>query len=391
MGESGIGSVDLLFPHHEEPVVVAWVFQDEGEAGTTGMSQTAVSTEAALAAGESGVLIAPLDPATMRLEIGMRALEGGGTIRLVRRNSSGTIASSAERNLEPNVFIQVSASELFGAAWTASDSITVQIEQGSAILYGMSSDNRTKDPSVQLAKIAPSVQGEKTIVPVVGSLRGAFGSNFRTAVQLHNPTDGELRGHVVFHPAGRSDAAGDVSFDYVLAPRQTMGWEDLPAFLSTEGLGSLEIQSTRGVSPVSLSHIYNDSGEQGTNGMTAEALRLSESISAGAAGILIAPPDPLRTRFNLGFRTLESAVEMTATVRDRSGNVVARRSLSLPPHLLIQRNAGVVLGVAISGSDTICMEVSSGSVVLYGTATDNTTNDPSMQLATPVSVRCQSP
>jgi hypothetical protein len=48
-------------------------------------------------------------------------------------------------------------------------------------------------------------------------------------------------------------------------------------------------------------------------------------------------------------------------------------------------------GVGISGSDTICMEVSSGSVILYGTATDNTTNDPSMQLATPVSARCQSP
>jgi hypothetical protein len=37
-------------------------------------------------------------------------------------------------------------------------------------------------------------------------------------------------------------------------------------------------------------------------------------------------------------------------------------------------------GLALTGGETLTFTVNSGSVIIYGSATDNTTNDPALQL-----------
>ena len=53
------------------------------------------------------------------------------------------------------------------------------------------------------------------VAPVVGSLAGAFGSFFRTDVQIVNPGSGLITGKLVYHPAGRTAAPDDPSVNYL--------------------------------------------------------------------------------------------------------------------------------------------------------------------------------
>jgi hypothetical protein len=378
MGISGVGSAELRFEAAQEPVVVARIFQDAGEAGTSGMSEIPLAREDALFAGQEGTLLAPIDPEAARLNLGMRALDEGAEIRFIRRSATGEITGSASRILAANVLLQMSAGDLFGAALDASDSITVYVDRGSAFVYGSTNDNFTNDPSLQFAVRVMAVEGEKRIVPVIGSIRGAFGSNFKTSAQLHNPTNDELRGRLLFR---YSDGGREETMEYALSPHATSSWEDLPASMGVSGLGTLELHPEGGLPPLALMRIYNDLEEAGTTGMGVEALREGDALKINDVAILIAPPDPMRARFNIGIVARDAGTELAITVRDHAGSIVRQTDITVAPRALIQAGAGSLLGVLLGNSDTIEIEVRSGSAFIYGATTDNKTNDPSLQFA----------
>src|SRR5687767_9607339 len=83
-------------------------------------------------------------------------------------------------------------------------------------------------------------QTVRAILPVAGSAEGAFGSLFKTELQLNNRSTVEVSGTMVFHPIGRSASAGDPRLSYTLAPHQTLEYEDVVAALGTSGLGSID-------------------------------------------------------------------------------------------------------------------------------------------------------
>jgi hypothetical protein len=156
MGLTGLGSLDLVADAGGPPIVVVRVFNDAGAAGTTGFTEEAVKPADALGAGERGFLIAPPDAALYRFNVGVRTLESGATLAITARNSAGTVTRTFTRTYPPNYFEQRdSASFLNGAPVAANESITIQIVSGSAIVYGATVDNRTNDPSLQLATRAP--------------------------------------------------------------------------------------------------------------------------------------------------------------------------------------------------------------------------------------------
>lgn len=157
MGLTGLGSLDVV-PDTDTatPVLVVRVFNDAGAAGTTGFTEEAVTPAEALVAGEEGFLIAPPDPALYRFNVGVRTLGSGATLTITARNAAGTVTRTLTRVYPPNFFEQRdSASFLNGAAVAANESITIRVDSGSAIVYGATVDNRTNDPSLQLAKQAP--------------------------------------------------------------------------------------------------------------------------------------------------------------------------------------------------------------------------------------------
>jgi streptogramin lyase len=227
---------------------------------------------------------------------------------------------------------------------------------------------------------APAIASR--ILPVVGSTAGAGGSFFRTSVQLHNATALPMAGRVVFHPSGVSGRDSDPAVSYSLAPGQTQSIADLLPSMGRSGLGSADIEVTSGSIPVMTARVFNDAGPAGTTGFTEELMREAEALRAGQSAVLLIPSDLAAFRFNIGVRTLEAGASMTLTVRDASGTIVATISRTFPASYHEQGDASAFLdGAALPPGGSIRVAVDSGSAIVYGATVDNTTGDPSLQLA----------
>ena len=73
---------------------------------------------------------------------------------------------------------------------------------------------------------------------------------------------------------------------------------------------------------------------------------------------------------------------MTLTVRDRDGATVKTVSTSFGATFFRQFGSSVLLdGYALAGGETITVQITAGSAFVYGSTTDNTTQDPSVQFA----------
>jgi hypothetical protein len=102
----------------------------------------------------------------------------------------------------------------------------------------------------------------------------------------------------------------------------------------------------------------------------------------GDSAVLIAPADFKNFRLNIGLRTLDQGASLTITVRDKDGIVLkAFDPPAYDPTFFKQTSSGDLLGLTLTGGETITFTVKSGSVIIYGSTTDNTTQDPTLQVA----------
>ncbi|MEA2163469.1 MAG: hypothetical protein QOK37_1596 [Thermoanaerobaculia bacterium] len=221
-------------------------------------------------------------------------------------------------------------------------------------------------------------------LPVVGSTAGSNGAYFKTSVQLFNPKSATISGKIVFHPQAASGASGDPSLVYAIAAGKSLFYPDLlPAMGVASGIGSADVVADAGVPfPIALVRVFNDAGAAGTTGLAEEVMQSSDALKSGDAAALIAPADVQRFRLNIGVRTLDQGVAMTLTVRDKSGVVVKTTTRSYPASYFVQPGAATMLdGYALTGEETITIAITSGSAFIYGSTTDNITQDPSVQFA----------
>jgi hypothetical protein len=226
------------------------------------------------------------------------------------------------------------------------------------------------------------------VIPVVGSLPGNFGAQFRTSLQLYNAKSVAVSGKLVFHPAGVPGSASDPSLAYSIAAGKTLGYADvLPAMGIASGIGSIDVVAdATSAFPVVLARVYNDAGAAGTTGLAEEALAPAAALQEGGApGVLLVPPDLQKFRLNIGIRTLDAPVAVNVTVRDRDGNVVATAQKSYDATFFAQTSAAAIVdGYAFKGGESLTFQLTAGRAFIYGSTTDNTTNDPSVQFARPV-------
>jgi hypothetical protein len=159
MGQSGLGSLDLVVPAGQgAPIVASRIYNDAGEAGTSGLSQDLIGCEARLKGvtrilwrGTTGFLFTPLDPARTRLNIGVRTLDSGATLDVTVRNESGATVRTSRKTYFANWFEQVDAASFLGGVIAGNETIEITVVLGSAIVYGATTDNITNDPAVQFA------------------------------------------------------------------------------------------------------------------------------------------------------------------------------------------------------------------------------------------------
>ncbi|MBV9494095.1 MAG: hypothetical protein JOZ54_07600 [Acidobacteria bacterium] len=228
----------------------------------------------------------------------------------------------------------------------------------------------------------PSTDPARVIV-VAGSARGASGSNFRTALQLHNRTTTATSGKIVFHPAGVSASPSDPSINYALSSWASKSYADLlPAFGIGDGLGSIDVVPASGPVPELTTRVFNDGGAAGTSGFTEEALKPMAALANGDHGVLLTPPSFVTQRLNIGVRTFSQGATVKVTVRNSAGTQTGTFTKTYPPNFFEQQgSADFLQGTPLAGNDSIDLAVTTGSLLAYASCTDNVTNDPSVQTA----------
>jgi hypothetical protein len=224
------------------------------------------------------------------------------------------------------------------------------------------------------------------VLTVVGSLQGSFGSFFRTSLRLYNPHASAVAGRIVFHRAGTSGSASDPTLAFTLAPGKTLSYADILPAMGLNGLGSVDlVADASSPYPIAAGRVFNDAGALGTSGLGLEALPLGDALQTGQTGVLLAPDDVAHFRLNIGVRTLTAGAAMTITVRDKDGATVKTLTASYEPTFFNQVASAVLLeGYALTGGETISFTMTSGSAFIYGSTTDNVTNDPTVLFAQPV-------
>jgi hypothetical protein len=240
-------------------------------------------------------------------------------------------------------------------------------------------------PNSNVVSVLVSVAAvaQTRILPVVGSVPGNFGAYFKTSVQLYNPKSSAVSGKIVFHTQAVSGTSNDPSLAYSIPAGKSLSYADLlPAMGIASGLGSADVVADAGSPfPVLLARVFNDAGAAGTTGLALEPMAPSDALQNGESGVLIAPADT-HFRLNIGVRTLEQGVGFNLTVRNKDGVVVKTTTKSFGPTFFRQIGSTEILdGYILAGGETITIQITSGSAFVYGSTTDNTTQDPSVQFA----------
>ena len=240
-------------------------------------------------------------------------------------------------------------------------------------------------PSFMLAAYgAESVSSEvrTQVILAAGATGGLGGASFKTDVFIGNLRSNATRGRLVYHPAGASGTTTDPSVAFSLDPQRSLS---LPNFVSTNlgltGVGSVDVYTTLGYEPPNLAvRIYDDAGAAGTKGFTMEAVTPRDALQPFENALLFAPQDVTRFRMNIGVRTIE-ATEVQFLHLDRDGNSRAFVKKNYPADYFIQNSAASFTGVTPNDGDTIIVYSQQKAFFAYSSIIDNTTNDPSVQIA----------
>jgi hypothetical protein len=93
-------------------------------------------------------------------------------------------------------------------------------------------------------------------------------------------------------------------------------------------------------------------------------------------GFLTTPIDISRTRMNIGVRSWFGGATITATLTDMNGTTLRSVTKTYPPNWFEQVDASTFMGTTVRSNEVIKFTVTSGTAIVYGSSTDNTTNDP---------------
>ena len=149
-GLEGLGTLDVLPSAGATPAMTVRIYDDASGHGTTGFTLPVVTPDAALGAGDQGILFAPDSAIAMRFNIGVRTLEDGAALSIETRDRYGAIRHNVTREFGGNWFNQIPGNDFAGIALNSGDYLVIHVTRGSAILYGATIDNVTNDPSVQV-------------------------------------------------------------------------------------------------------------------------------------------------------------------------------------------------------------------------------------------------
>jgi len=221
-------------------------------------------------------------------------------------------------------------------------------------------------------------------VPAAGAVAGAFGSFFRTSLQLTNQLPATVTGKIIFHRSGASGTSSDPSLAFTLGAGKSIAYTDVVTQMQLTGLGSLDIVTNDGLPLTAFARTFNDLGSGGTLGFAEEIVEPDLALQTGQIGTLNVPADPATFRTNLGFRTLDDGASVAISAFDANGSLVATTTKTFSANWFEQNAATAYLGIAsLPSNGMITATIMNGEAIVYGTITDNRTNDSSLHYLRP--------
>jgi hypothetical protein len=217
-----------------------------------------------------------------------------------------------------------------------------------------------------------------TLIPVAGSTRGANGAAFRTSAQFNNPSDAEISGVIVFHPAGVQAGENDPRASYRLAPYESQSIEDVMANIGVSGVGSLEIIPESGPAPASLFSIHS-----GASSVVVPAVGMDNLITTGAQSAVKVPAEMNHYRVNVGVRTLTEGAKIWFCHHKADGTYLGGLDREFPPNYGIQMSAADLLGVEITAEEMLMYTVKGGSAVIFVSILENNGAGSTLQVVRP--------
>ncbi|HSP32736.1 MAG TPA: hypothetical protein VLU46_00295 [Thermoanaerobaculia bacterium] len=264
---------------------------------------------------------------------------------------------------------------------TSIDYIVTAILGGGIQSVLTTSDACTEPINVKLAADAEfRALTRKAIVPVVGSVAGAFGSRFKTSLKL-TATGGLQKGWIVYHPAGAVAKASDPSVRYDLnGLGASVAFDDIVAQLGATGVGSLDIvpdDDASSVIPEVEVRLYNDT-PAGTFGTSTTAVFPFDYLHAPTMTLRI-PADGFR--INAGVRTL-TATRAKALIYGAEGRLRTFVDLAWPADSVAFGTVDQIIRAKVAPGETVILYFD-GSAIPFYTITENRTNDPDLVVARP--------
>jgi len=246
----------------------------------------------------------------------------------------------------------------------------------------------------------------EVFLPVVGSAKGANGTNFMTDVSVFNNSavgisdqSASANVFVQFYPTGASNTTSTVNAQTVtalnIAPRATTTLRDVTSSLfngGISGIGALRLISTGNL--FANARIYDNqiANGRGTSGQfepgefRSQALHQGVLVGVGSvsSGSNLANGQTFRT--NVGFfNPNDTATTVALELRDSGGNVMATRLITLGPWAQTQMPIagvnGVFTGITADFATSSIYFLSGSPIFAYASIIDNISGDASF--ATP--------
>ena len=350
--------------------------------------------------------LAPGTIANAHVLWGEATCAGSLKIKIIRPGEFGSLRVSAERGPftpipGPNVFtltppIEIRAGDMIGVTQLGPacgggilrSSVDRNVVE--TAIFGEPALGSSVTTEFPLSSRVPNVAGSNSpdllhgYVIAAGSLRGGFGSQFKTGLQLANNSAYQIKGKLVFHPAGVPAQATDPFLLYSIPARRTVSYDDVVQVFGVSGLGTIDLFTSNGAPPNVTVRIYNDNGAAGTSGLTEELKTPYEIIESDQGGTLSIPADVTNFRLNIGYRTLDEGAQLNVQVYDKDGVLVPGTEAQVFPANTFNQVSGAQFTgrAALPAGGLITFQVTSGSIYVYGATTDNRTNDGNLAFAT---------
>ena len=225
--------------------------------------------------------------------------------------------------------------------------------------------------------LLPIAAGASTfIIPAAGTGAGANNSQWQSELTLHSSSGTAMTVHLVFH-----DQNGPAENTAVqLAPRSTVSIADIvkTRFGREAATGAIEVIVDEAFnSKLAITSRTFNTSENGEFGQDIPAFNLTDAATAGDAVVLAAPANAADNRFNAGlYSAMQSTVRWDLVRAD--GTLV--KSVSIDYGTGTQRQYGLavqsIFGETPADNDAILAVVTKGAVIVYGSAINNRTGDP---------------